>query len=483
MKLRDLFQGLEVELPARAEDVSVTGLVEDSREAAPGVLFVCVRGLVTDGHLFAAQAVERGATVLVVEERLDLPPDVLQIKLSDTREILPVLARNFYGRPDESMKFVGVTGTNGKTTVTHLIAHVLEGLGEGVALVGTVAYRMGDKVLKADRTTPPPLLLWKLFREALDKGIGNVVMEVSSHALALGRVEGIQFDVSAFTNLSRDHLDFHETMEHYYWSKKTFFTHYTKGVSVVNMEDPYGRRLASAVTENVVGYGMQNGVHFRGEVLSMGMDGLNMMVEEPRGDFTLRVSLVGRHNAYNVLAAWAVLAQLGADADKVCELFQSFSGVKGRLEKIENSGEVGVFVDYAHTPDALEAVLASLRPITKGKLVLVFGCGGDRDRGKRSLMGKVASSGADRIVVTSDNPRGEEPMAIIQDILLGMEGEVLVEPGREKAIRLALESSRPGDVVLIAGKGHEDYQIVGGEVFPFSDAEVARMVLEELGWA
>ncbi len=452
MKLQEVFQGLGISLPSHLEGLEVEGITDDSREVKPGYIFVCIKGFATDGHLHAPQAVEKGASVLVVEGDLDLP--IPQIKVEDTRRLLPYLARNFYGRPHEALTLIGVTGTNGKTTVTHLITHVLEGVGEKVLLVGTVAYKMGGRVMKAERTTPPPLVLWKLLKEALAKGIGYVVMEVSSHALTLGRVEGLPFHVSAFTNLSRDHLDFHKTMDHYYWAKKNLFTHQTLGPSLINLDDPYGRRLLMELDTGAVGYSLEREAPFKGEIEVLRVDGLVMEIREPRGQFDVSSPLVGRHNALNLLAAWGVLSSLGVEPKEIKRGLETFRGVDGRLERVDNAKGVGVFVDYAHTPDALKVVLGALRPITRGELVVVFGCGGDRDRGKRSLMGAVVSELADVVVVTSDNPRSEDPMAIIRDILEGVNGEALVEPQRGKAIRKALVGRQPGDVVLIAGKGH-----------------------------
>ncbi len=480
MKLRELFQGLEVPFTSDVGSVDVRGVTDDSREVRPGYLFVCVKGFVTDGHIFASQAVERGAVALVVEDELTLP--VPQVKVSDTRRILPYLARNFFSRPSDSLTFVGVTGTNGKTTVTHLLAHVLEKMGKKVLLLGTVDYRLGEKRIKAERTTPPPLLLWRFLRKAVDEGISYVVMEVSSHALSLGRVEGLQFQVSTFTNLSRDHLDFHRTMDHYYWAKSHLFTHYTSGVSVVNLDDPYGRRLKVDLGGNVLGFSLGGNAPLKGEIKRADLNGLVLGVEEDRGTFTLNSHLVGTYNAWNLLAAWGALAPLGVDPSDVLSSLATFHGVKGRLEPVANANGVGVFVDYAHTPDALRVVLETLGSMTQGCLILVFGCGGDRDRGKRPIMGAVACQWANKLVVTSDNPRTEDPMAIIQDILRGTTREVVVEPDRREAIGLALRMAQPGDVVLIAGKGHEDYQIVGEEIFPFDDVEITREIMEELGW-
>jgi len=480
MKLKALFQDLNVPLKSEWEKLEIRGITDDSREVGPGYLFVCIKGLTTDGHLYAAQAAERGARALVVEEELDLP--LPQIRVPDTRRLLPFLARNFYGNPQNSLTLVGVTGTNGKTTVTHLITHCLEGAGERVLLIGTVAYKVGDRFLKAEWTTPSPLVLWKLFREAVEQEVTHVVMEVSSHALTLERVEGLNFHVSVFTNLSRDHLDFHKTMEHYYWAKKSLFTHHTGGAALINVDDPFGKRLMRELDHGTVGFALKNPATIRGKVISSSTEGQEVEVEESRGTFRVRSPLVGTHNASNLLAAWGVLSTLGMEPGEIGRHLASFRGVEGRLERIDNARGVGVFVDYAHTPEALKVVLEALRPITKGRLVVAFGCGGDRDRGKRPLMGALASELADVVVVTSDNPRGEDPMEIIRDILEGVRGRVLVEPDRREAIRLALEDREPGDVVLIAGKGHEDYQIVGDEVFPFDDRKVAREIMGELGW-
>ncbi len=480
MKLVELFRGLDVPIPGGVGEIEVVGLTEDSREVEPGYLFVCIRGFTTDGHLHASQAVENGASALVVEE--ELPLCVPQVKVANTRMILPYLARNFFGNPHNSLTFIGITGTNGKTTVTHLVSHVLEGIGERVLLLGTVDYRLGEKRFKAERTTPPPLLLWSLLREAVDEGISHVVMEVSSHALSLGRVEGLQFHTSTFTNLTRDHLDFHGSMDHYYWAKAHLFTHYTSGVSVLNLDDPYGRLLSSHLEGETVGFALDGEAPLRGTIEEMGLDGMVMRVEDSKGVFTVRSPLVGPHNARNILAAWGTLSSLGLGPAEVLTHLRTFKGVKGRLQSIPNRRGVGVFVDYAHTPDALQAVLQALRQVVRGRLIVVFGCGGDRDKGKRPLMGAVASKLAHRVVVTSDNPRTEDPLSIIQGILAGVEGGALVEPDRREAIRVALSEAQPGDVVLIAGKGHEDYQIVGDEVFPFNDVEVAKGIMEEMGW-
>lgn len=485
MRLGEIFEGLDVELPFGSKDKEISRVTDDSKEVGPNSLFICIRGLTTDGHYYAPEAVKKGAEVLVVEEELPLPG--LQIKVENARSLLPYIARNFYGRPDRWLKLIGVTGTNGKSTVTHLISYVLEGLGERTLLLGTVNYMVCGRCFKAERTTPPPIQLWRFMREALDEGASYVVMEVSSHALVLERVESLEFDLSLFTNLSRDHLDFHLGMEDYYRAKSTLFTHHTKGIPVVNLDCPFGERLFKELDYSEKrGYTMEEKeTTVCGSLLADSIEGVTLEVKEGPLHYLISSPLVGQHNASNLLAAFTSLRALEAPPNDLLPLLTSFSGLKGRLERVKNSKGIGVFVDYAHTPDALRVVMQSLREISKGRLIVVFGCGGDRDRGKRPIMGELASRMADLVVVTSDNPRSEDPLAIIREILQGVKGsgrEVWTESDRREAIHRALEASSAGDVVLIAGKGHEDYQIVGDQVLPFSDVEVAREILGEMGW-
>jgi len=483
MKIKEIFSGLDVEIPSKVGEIDIAHITDDSRDVMPDSLFVCIRGFATDGHLYAEEAVKKGAKVLVVEE--ELPIRIPQIKVENARALLAHLARNFFNQPDRNLKLIGVTGTNGKSTVTHLISHVLEGLGGKTLLIGTVNYLLCGRNIKAERTTPPPVQLWRLMREAADEGATYVVMEVSSHALALERVENVIFDLSLFTNLSRDHLDFHLTMEDYYRAKRTLFTHHTKGIAVINLDCPFGRRLFEELGGGEkFSYTMQKKkADIKGFLLNNSIDGLTLKIKKGKNTYTMSSSLVGKHNAYNLLAAFASLINLGASPDEILPLFSSFAGVKGRLEKVKNAKKINVFIDYAHTPDALKAVMESLKEISKGRLIVVFGCGGERDKGKRSVMGELACEIADFVVVTSDNPRNEDPFSIIQDIVQGMKKKnFIVEPDRKKAIEVAISSASKGDTVLIAGKGHEEYQVIGDKVIPFSDIKVAQEILKEKGW-
>ena len=411
-----------------------------------------------------------------------MPDGAVSVRVEDSRRALSTIARNFYENPQEGLKLIGVTGTNGKTTVVRMIGHVLDGLGIVNAVLGTVGHVIAGTHIDATHTTPSALELWRLLALAKDKGVEVVAMEVSSHALEMERVFGLEFDVSVFTNLTQDHLDFHKTMEAYFAAKSRLFTRFTKGVSVVNCDDEYGQRLVGMV-QRTVSYGVDGDHSYAAQVCSMDARGLRLVVRHQRGRAELDSPLVGLHNAYNLLAALGALAELGAASfAEIASHLATFEGVKGRLERVD-TGDLGfsVFIDYAHTPHALESVIKALLPVTEGRLWVVFGCGGDRDRGKRPQMGAIATAFAHRVVVTSDNPRSEEPEAIIEDILKGVEKRegVIVEPDRKKAIHYAIVNAQPGDVVLIAGKGHETYQIFADRTIHFDDAEVAERAVEE----
>ena len=443
----------------------VTDLAYEARAVGPGSVFFCVRGERADGHDFAAEAVGNGAVALVVERRLDV--DAPQIVVSDVRAAMAPAAVAFFGDPTLELEVAGVTGTSGKTTKAFLLYAILAAAGRRPGLVGTVETRIGGEHRKLPRTTPEAIDLQGLFREMLDAGDRSAAIEASSHASVQRRLDGTRFRALVFTNLSQDHLDYHADMEEYFEAKRALFG---EGVpAVVNVGDPYGRRLADELPE-AVRFSIDDA-----EGLELGPRGARFSV----GGLDLETRLRGRFNVENVLGAVAAARLLAIGDDAIRHGVESLRAVPGRFEAVEEGQPFAVIVDYAHKPDALEQVLRSARGLTSGKLIVVFGCGGDRDPGKRRLMGRAAMELADRVIVTSDNPRSEDPLAIIAAILEGAP-DAEVEPDRAAAIELALAGAGYGDVVVIAGKGHEQGQEVGGAVIPFDDRAVAAEVLRRL---
>jgi UDP-N-acetylmuramoyl-L-alanyl-D-glutamate--2,6-diaminopimelate ligase len=462
----------------------ITGLAYDNRLAGPGTLFFCVVGFTRDGHEFAPDAVARGAAALVVER--ELPLDVPQLVVDDVRAAMPGAAAAFYGDPTAELDVVGITGTNGKTTTAFLVRALLEAAGRQTGLLGTVTSVVAGAEREVQRTTPEAIDLQRTFREMRDGGDTACVMEVSSHALALHRADAIHFAVGVFTNLTQDHLDFHPTMEDYFAAKRLLFVpgegRPAAARAVINVDDPYGARLAAELAgdgADVVTFALHDaGASYRAREIETGLDGSRFTVETPDGELELRSPLRGAFNVSNVLGAFAVARGLGVGADVCAEAIATAGQVPGRFETVDEGQPFAVIVDYAHTPDSLENVLRAARGLTESRLRVVFGCGGDRDRGKRPQMGEIARRLADDVVVTSDNPRSEDPEAIIAEILQGSGDDVAHDADREAAIARALAEAGPGDVVVIAGKGHEQGQeFAGGHKIPFDDVGVARAKL------
>ncbi len=462
--------------------VEVESLAYDSRKVGPGTLFFCVRGEKADGHEFAAAAVEAGAVGLVVERELDLP--VAQVVVADARAAMAPLAARFWGDPTEGLKVVGVTGTNGKTTTAFLIREILEAAGMRCGLLGTVKQVVGGVEEEVERTTPEAIDLQATFRRMLDGGDRVCAMEVSSHALALHRADAIDFDVAVFTNLSRDHLDFHADMGDYFQSKRRLFAAEPR-TAIVNVDDEYGDRLATEF--DCLGFSAEGwDADFVARDVSSDAGGSSFVVAGSTGETRVRTSLPGHFNVANALAAFAVATALGVDPETAAAGLAGAAPPPGRLEPIDEGQPFVVLVDYAHTPDSLENVLRAARRLTEGRVISVFGAGGDRDRGKRPEMGRTAAELSDLAIVTSDNPRSEDPGAIVEEILAGVGDRdgVEVEPDRRAAIELAMARARAGDTVVIAGKGHEQGQeFEGGRKVPFDDREVAREELQKLGSA
>jgi UDP-N-acetylmuramoyl-L-alanyl-D-glutamate--2,6-diaminopimelate ligase len=471
MDLERLIAAVSPAAVVRAAPAEVRDLAFDVRRAAPGTLFFCVPGSRADGHDFAPEAVARGAVALVAERQLELP--VPQLIVQSSRAAMPAAADAFFGSPSEELTVAGVTGTNGKTTTAFLLHSILDAAGLRPGLLGTIECRVGGHPRPLERTTPEAIDLQRLLREMADAGDRSCAMEASSHASAQHRLDRVRFDVLVFTNLTQDHLDYHGTMEAYYAAKRRLF----EGVpAVVNVGDEWGRRLARELRPALT-FGLAGDAEVRPEELRADAAGASFRA----GSLRLRTSLRGRFNVENVLGAVAAARVVGLPDEAIAAGVERLRGVPGRFEAVDEGQPFTVLVDYAHTPDSLENVLAEARALTDGRVLCVFGCGGERDREKRPLMGAVAERLADLALVTSDNPRGEDPGAIIAEVLSGTKGRVEVEPDRRRAIAAAVAAAQEGDVVVIAGKGHEQGQELGGRRLPFDDRDVAREALRRLG--
>jgi len=463
-------------LGAGAGEVEIKGLAYDTRTVAPGTLFFCVPGFTRDGHDFASEAVARGAVALVVERPLAL--EVPQVQVRSVRAAMAPVAAAFQGDPTAELETVGVTGTNGKTTTAFLVHALLEADGRQTGLLGTVKSVVGGAERPVERTTPEAIDLQQTFRQMLDGGDVACAMEVSSHALELHRADAIHFAAAIFTNLTQDHLDFHGTMEEYFGAKRRLFEPGRARHCVVNLDDPYGARLAADLP-GAITFAVDREAIYRAADVRTDLNGSEFTVRSPDGVNTLSSPLPGRFNVYNVLGALAAARALGVPLDVAARAIETAGHVPGRFQPVEAGQDFAVLVDYAHTPDSLENVLRAARGLTQGRVHVVFGCGGDRDRSKRPVMGEIAVRLADRVIVTSDNPRSEDPEAIIGEILAGAGAGAEHDADRRRAIRAALAGASPGDVVVIAGKGHEQGQeFESGRKIPFDDATVAREALE-----
>jgi UDP-N-acetylmuramoyl-L-alanyl-D-glutamate--2,6-diaminopimelate ligase len=478
MELERLIAALAPEAVLGMEAVQVRDLAYDTRAVTPGAAFFCVRGAHVDGHELAPAAVGRGAVALVVERPVEA--DAPQLVVPASRPAMAVAADVFFGEPTRELEVAGVTGTNGKTTTAFLLHSLLVAAGRRPGLLGTVESRVGGTARPVVRTTPEAIDLQRTFREMLDAGDRSVAMEASSHAAVLHRLDRVRFDVLVFTNLSQDHLDFHGTMDEYFEAKRRLFSGPAPPPAAVNTGDEWGRRLAEELADwgraPLVTFGFADDAELRPEELVLDGTGARFRA----GGIEIETSLRGRFNVENVLGAIAAGILLGLDEDEIGAGIRALEGVPGRFEAVEEGQPFTVLVDYAHTPDSLENVLRTAREFARGRVLVVFGAGGDRDRGKRPLMGKVAVDRADVVVVTSDNPRSENPVAIIQDILQGAGSNVEIDPDRRTAIARAIELAEPGDVVVIAGKGHEQGQEVDGRKLPFDDRLVVREALAEM---
>ncbi len=504
MQLSLLLRGIDPLGITGRTDGEVTSVCYDSRQCRKGSLFVAISGLKADGHEFIADALTRGAGFIVHEGEFHPPTGITSVRVRDSRRCLGILGKNLFGDPSVEICLIAVVGTNGKTTVTYLLESILRTAGCHVGVLGTVSYRYGGKTLPAPNTTPESFDMQKILREMADSGVTHVVAEVSSHALDLKRVDDCAFTLGIFTNLTQDHLDYHRTMENYFQAKKRFFSEVLPAGGknrpqkmIVNVDDPWGRRILSEVGQEVksepLTYGIESPSDVTASPFHLSIEGIEATLLFGGERVSVSSRLLGKFNLFNILAAAAAAFALGIPIEPIRAGIAALIHVPGRLEKVSTAGQPAVFVDYAHTDDALRRVLQNLSLFRTGRIITVFGCGGDRDRGKRPLMGEAASTYSDLAIVTSDNPRTEDALSIIREIETGIRtvkfteaGDparrpavrgYLVIPDRKAAIATAIGLADTKDIVLIAGKGHEDYQIIGTEKFPFDDRLIARKEL------
>lgn len=479
MKLKELLVGLEVIELHAYEEMEISGVCYDSRQAAPGQLFAAVTGFASDGHKFIPMAVGKGASAVLCERKPDA--DVPYILVENTRYALAIVSGNFYGNPAKKMKMIGITGTNGKTTSTYLIKHMLEQcLDAKVGLIGTNANMIGEMELHTERTTPESLELHKLFADMYEAGCTHVVMEVSSHALVLDRVAGIKFDVAAFSNLTQDHLDFHKDMDDYAGAKAMLFARSVSGS--VNVDDSYSGIMLSAAKCPILTYSIDKPSDLKAEDIVLEPTGVHFTACLPDERRVINLGIPGRFSVYNALCVISCGLQLGLSLEQCAAAMASAKGVKGRVETVPTDGDYTIVIDYSHTPDSLENVLKTVREATKGRVVALFGCGGDRDRAKRPIMGRIGTELSDFAIITSDNPRTEDPDEIIAEILTGVSvpaERYVAVADRVEAIRYAINNHLPGDIIVLAGKGHETYQEINHHKIHMDEREIVADILKE----
>ena len=483
MRLEQLLDGIyNGKMRDDAKQWPVSFLSCDSREIEKDAMYFALKGQTFDGADFVDDVIERGARIIVLNDSLTgfgQNPDVCYLYVEDTNQFLRQVAKRFFNNPSERVKAIAVTGTNGKTTITYMIESILLATGLECSVIGTVNKRIGEKIFPSTHTTPGFLDNQKMFYDIAEEGVDYCVMEVSSHALVQGRIDLVEFDTAIFTNLTGDHLDYHKTMNNYFNAKSILFTDFpTLKNAVINVDDRYGRKLVSMTSANVLTYGLKNNADITAKDVQLNISGTSLKLNTPDGSAVIRTSLVGEFNVYNLLAAAAAAFAEGISLDKIKKGIEKMTHVPGRLERIDCGQDYSIFVDYAHTHDALENVLSAIRKTTDARVILVFGCGGDRDRTKRPLMGSVADKMADFTIVTSDNPRSEDPQGIIDEILAGFDGnQFTVVVDRKEAIEKALNMAKSGDVVLVAGKGHEMTQIFKDRVIKFDERQIIRQHL------
>jgi UDP-N-acetylmuramoyl-L-alanyl-D-glutamate--2,6-diaminopimelate ligase len=490
MKLTELLRNVEADAPAGADTLEIRQIGCDSRKVTSDSLFFALHGAKTDGNAYALDAVARGAAAIVSEERppSDLPGNVAWIRVREARKSLAIAGANFFGHPAEALRLVAVTGTNGKTTTTSIIDSIIKASGEKTGLFGTIAYHTPAGDYPAPNTTPESADLQGFLAEIRNAGGKYGVLEASSHALSMDRLWGCHFAAAVFTNLTREHMDYHKNFDDYFAAKRRLFDGTGAGVpdaSIINIDDEYGKRLAASA-RNAVTYGLDAAAQITTKKFQLTFSGLSFTAQTPNGKVQVTSRLVGRINVYNILAAIGAAQALGISNETISNGIRNLANVSGRFQRIDHGQPFFVVVDYAHTDDALENLIRTARELNpKGRIITLFGCGGLKDRTKRPIMGEASGRLSDLTILANDNPRTEDPLKIISDIVVGLQkanGKYLIEPDRQKAIALAFDQARPGDIVLLAGKGHEDYQILADRTLKFDDREEARRTLRERGY-
>ncbi|MCB2297133.1 UDP-N-acetylmuramoyl-L-alanyl-D-glutamate--2,6-diaminopimelate ligase [Clostridium tagluense] len=479
MKLEKIMENINLDLISGNMDIDINKIQYDSRKIKSGDLFFCIQGYKVDGHEYIQNAINNGAIAIVCEKDIEKQSNCSVIKVGDSRKALALSASNYHEKPSSKMKIIGITGTNGKTTSAFMIKAILEEQGYKVGLIGTIANFIGDEKIHTERTTPESLELHELFKKMVESRVDYCVMEVSSHSLTLDRVYGIEFCESIFTNLTQDHLDFHKTFENYFNAKLTLFK-YSKN-SIINIDDSYGDKAYNLIKSSKLTYGLNSSADIRASNIKMNSRGSNFTVKYKDSSFEIQLNIPGNYNVHNALGCIGVCLNEGIDIAAI-KLGLKKVQVLGRCELVENKHNLGfeIILDYAHTPDALENILKTVREFTKGKLICVFGCGGDRDKTKRTIMGKIGTQLCDISIITSDNPRTEDPVQIINDIASGIEKEnfeIIVD--RTMAIKRAIEIAMKDDVIVIAGKGHEDYQVLKDKTIHFDEREIVLDIIKE----
>lgn len=484
MKLNEMLTYLLNQKYDLDENPFIHSIEMDSRDVGKGSLFICIEGYTVDGHDYAETAVKNGAVAILAEKELDVNVPVVIVK--DTKRAMARLADIFYGQPTHHMHLIGVTGTNGKTTTTHIIEEVLNEAKKKTGLIGTMYIKIADELKTAKNTTPESLTLQKTFYEMMQKDVSHAIMEVSSHALHLGRIHGCDFNVAVFTNLSQDHLDYHESMKDYQFAKGLLFAqlgnrfeHDKIKIAVLNEDEEASKEYKKMTAANILTYGIDQQADIMAKDIKMTSKGTQFTLITPMGKRTVTINMVGKFSVYNVLAAVAACLASSIDLETIIKAIESVKGVRGRFELVDVNQEYTVIVDYAHTPDSLENVLQTIKQFAEGHIFCIVGCGGDRDKTKRPLMAKIASQYSDEPIFTSDNPRSEDPLMILKDMEKGVTGlHYHVNPNREEAIQYAVKHAKKGDVILIAGKGHETYQQIGDKTFDFDDREIAMKAIK-----
>ncbi|MBN6887061.1 UDP-N-acetylmuramoyl-L-alanyl-D-glutamate--2,6-diaminopimelate ligase [Cytobacillus horneckiae] len=485
MKLHTLLQKLQPYLTYNEEDIEITSIENDNRTVEEGSLFVCIKGYTVDGHDFASSAVEKGAVAVIAERQLNLPVPVFVVK--NTRRAMALLADAFYGQPSQQLHLIGVTGTNGKTTISHIIDKILADAGKTTGLIGTMYTKIGNQTFEVKNTTPESLTLQRTFKKMKDSGVTSAVMEVSSHSLDEGRVHGCDYDIAVFTNLTQDHLDYHQTMDEYRRAKGLLFAqlgnafHYDRPkYAILNADDAASYDYEKSTSAYVLSYGIDHDADFRATHIQMTSAGTSFDLITPVGSYSIQMQLIGKFSVYNVLASIAAAFASNIPMESIIHSVEEVKGVSGRFETVDAGQDFSVIVDYSHTPDSLENALKTVKQIAGQRIFTVVGCGGDRDRSKRPIMAKIACEYSTDAIFTSDNPRTEDPDEILKDMEAGVKGQSYkVITDRKEAIEYAVKQAGKGDCILIAGKGHETYQQIGHEIIDFDDRLIAKAAIEE----